>query len=62
MNQTDNVSGDRAIAEKGAAWRNPWIWGMLGLGAAVLLANGVLVFYSLSTSPGLVVEDFYERG
>lgn len=50
------------MSDKGAALQNPWFWGILGLGAVVLLANGFLVFFSLSSFPGLVVQDFYERG
>lgn len=43
-------------------WRNPWVIGWLGLIVVVLLANVTMVVLAVVTNPGLVVEDYYERG
>ncbi len=44
------------------AWKSPWVRGMVGLIGVVLMANGVMVYVAITTSPGLVTEDYYERG
>lgn len=43
-------------------WRNPWVLGWIGLIVVVLLANVTMVVLAVVTNPGLVVEDYYERG
>ncbi|VAX24535.1 hypothetical protein MNBD_NITROSPINAE01-610 [hydrothermal vent metagenome] len=44
------------------AWKSPWIRGMVGLISVVLVANGIMVYVAITTSPGLVTTDYYERG
>jgi nitrogen fixation protein FixH len=44
------------------AWKSPWVIAWIGLVLAVLGVNGVMVYLAVATNPGLVVEDFYERG
>lgn len=44
------------------AWRNPWVIGWVSLVAAVLLVNITMISLAVSTNPGLVSEDYYERG
>lgn len=44
------------------AWKSPWVIAWVGLVVAVLGVNGVMVYLAVATSPGLVVENFYERG
>jgi nitrogen fixation protein FixH len=44
------------------ALRNPWIIGWLGLVAAVLGVNLLMVYFAFSTNPGLVNADYYDRG
>jgi len=44
------------------AWRSPWLWGMAGLICVVLTANAIMVYVAVTTSPGLVTHDYYERG
>lgn len=64
MSVKDDVnmnSGKRQINE-GAAWRSPWVWGMLGLVAVMVSVNLVMITIGIKTHPGLVVDDFYERG
>ncbi|TCT23820.1 FixH family protein [Thiobaca trueperi] len=44
------------------ALRNPWVIGWIGLVVAVLTVNLIMVYLAISTSPGLVNADYYERG
>lgn len=44
------------------AWKSPWVIGWVGLVVSVLGANLVMVFFAITTNPGLVTEDFYDRG
>lgn len=53
---------DNESQERGSALRSPWVWGCIGMVAAVFLANAVMIIIANITSPGLVVEDYYERG
>lgn len=43
-------------------WRNPWVLAWIGLVVSVLVVNGTFVWLAFSTNPGLVDDDFYERG
>lgn len=44
------------------AWRNPWVIGWVSLVAIVLLVNITMISLAVFTNPGLVSEDYYERG
>lgn len=44
------------------AWRNPWVIGWVSLVAIVLLVNITMISLAIFTNPGLVSEDYYERG
>lgn len=44
------------------AWKSPWVIGWLLLILVVLGVNLVMVYLAIRTNPGLVVEDYYERG
>jgi nitrogen fixation protein FixH len=50
----------RAI--KTPAWKSPWVIGWVASIFIVLAANLVMVYLAIRTNPGLVVEDYYERG
>lgn len=58
----------RMAADEGAdrsrdsAWRSPWVIGWIALVMVVLLVNMVMVWLAVHSSPGLVAEDYYERG
>ncbi len=45
-----------------SALRNPWVIGWLGMILVVLTANVVMITIAYKTSPGLVAEDYYDRG
>lgn len=44
------------------AWRSPWVIAWITLVIVVLGVNGLMVYFAFTTSPGLVIEDYYERG
>ncbi len=50
------------MSEKISAWRSPWVMGWIALLVVVLMVNGLMIFLAFDNSPGLVVEDYYERG
>ncbi|MCK5639609.1 MAG: FixH family protein [Gammaproteobacteria bacterium] len=45
-----------------SAFRNPWVLGMLSFVIIVVLVNVAFISMAFITSPGLVTEDYYERG
>lgn len=55
------VSTEQA-GKGGSAWRSPWVIGWIGLVVAVLGVNLTMVYFAVSTNPGLVNDDYYERG
>ena len=44
------------------ARRNPWFIGLLGLVAVFLSVNIVFVAFAIQSNPGLVTDDYYEKG
>lgn len=57
-------SGTKASAEHGyeSAVKSPWAWGIGAIIATAFSVNIFLVYVAVTTSPGLVSEDYYERG
>lgn len=45
-----------------SAFRSPWVIGWIGLILTVLTVNLIMVYLAIATNPGLVNEDYYERG
>ncbi len=45
-----------------SAWRNPWVWLIVGIMGTAILVNTVLITLAFTSPPGLVVDDYYERG
>lgn len=43
-------------------WKSPWVIAWIALVIVVLGVNAVMVYLAVATNPGLVVEDYYERG
>jgi len=59
----ETVNRELEKARRGEpGWKSPWVWTVIGLVAAVLGVNLVMVYFSVSGGPGLVVDDYYERG
>lgn len=44
------------------AFRNPWVIGWLGILLLVVLVNAAFIITAFMTNPGLVDEDYYEKG
>lgn len=45
-----------------SAWRSPWVIGWVGLILVVLAVNATMIVLAFVTNPGLVIDDYYERG
>ena len=44
------------------ALRNPWVLGWIGMVVLVLGVNIAMITLAITTNPGLVTKDYYERG
>lgn len=44
------------------ALHNPWILAWLGVIGVFLLVNLIFIVYAFTSSPGLVTEDYYDKG
>ena len=53
---------DRISQSNKRAMRNPWVLGWLGLLTLVLLVNIAMITTAVVTNPGLVEQDYYEKG
>lgn len=56
MNEATTTRNNRS------GWRNPWVIGWIALIVVVLGVNLTMVVLAIATNPGLVVDDYYERG
>ncbi len=45
-----------------SAWRSPWVLGWFSILVTVVTANFTMIYFAVDGNPGLVVEDYYERG
>lgn len=50
------------VMKRESAWQNPWVWLLVGIMAAALIVNGVLITLAFRSPPSLVVDDYYEKG
>ncbi len=57
----DNVRQKYSQSNK-EAMRNPWVLGWIGLLITFVTMNFVFIAFAFITSPGLVTEDYYEKG
>lgn len=65
MQQVSDSQGRSAaglVATPTPAWRSPWVIGWFALVGSVLAINAVMVYLAIKTNPGLVVDDYYDRG
>lgn len=59
----ENINSTSGSHSKKQSWyKSPWVIGWLLLVATVLVVNGYMIYQSVNDFPGLVVDDFYERG
>ncbi len=59
---SDATVMDKEWKEQNSAFKSPWVLGWIAMVAVILSANVVMIVIAHRTSPGLVVEDYYERG
>jgi nitrogen fixation protein FixH len=52
----------RHAGRPGSAWRSPWFFAWIALVVIVLAVNATMIVLAFATNPGLVVDDYYERG
>jgi nitrogen fixation protein FixH len=50
------------MTNKQSAWRSPWVIGWVGLLLLFFIFSGVRIYLAVTSSPGLVDENYYERG
>ncbi len=50
------------MASKSSAWRSPWVLSFIAMMIVLVAANGYLIYLANNDNPGLVVDDYYERG
>ena len=43
-------------------YREPWVWLMISLPMSAVIGGIITIYLAVSTSDGLVVDDYYERG
>ena len=62
MELQENILPDREWPEKDSALKSPWIRGLIVMMAVIFAANVTMITLAFKTSPGLVVDDYYEKG
>lgn len=50
------------MRDKQSAWRSPWVIAWVGLLVTFILVSGFRIYLAIQTNPGLVHNDYYERG
>ena len=62
ISQTFNKLRLRYSQDNPQALRNPWVIGWLAIIVVFLSVNALFAIMAVVSSPGLVVEDYYEKG
>ncbi len=52
----------QTVDPSNSPWRSPWVLAWTGLITVVLMVNVTFVYLAFATNPGLVNDDYYERG
>jgi nitrogen fixation protein FixH len=50
------------MTKKQSAWRSPWVIGWILMVVIFFTMNMIMIYLAQDNNPGLVVEDFYDRG
>jgi hypothetical protein len=51
-----------AMSEKRPWYAEPWVWLMITFPLAAVIGGMITIYLAVSTSDGLVVDDYYKRG
>ena len=62
MSETDRKGLFGISQSNKSAWRNPWVLGWIAMVVLVFAINAFMVGQAFTTAPGLVNEQYYERG
>ncbi len=62
ISQTVNKLRLRYSQDNPEAWRNPWVIAWMAIIVVFLVVNALFVIVAVVSSPGLVVENYYEKG
>ena len=49
-------------SKKQSAWRSPWVLAWVGMLVVFISVNAFMIYMAETGSPGLVVDNYYERG
>ncbi|MCG8049204.1 MAG: FixH family protein [Candidatus Thiodiazotropha endolucinida] len=50
------------MTEKKSAWQSPWVIAWVAMVVIFFTMNMIMIYFAIDNNPGLVVDDFYERG
>ncbi|MCU7919658.1 MAG: FixH family protein [Candidatus Thiodiazotropha sp. (ex Epidulcina cf. delphinae)] len=50
------------MTEKKSAWRSPWVIAWVTMVVIFFTMNMIMIYLAVDNNPGLVVDDFYDRG
>ncbi|MEJ2425863.1 MAG: FixH family protein [Candidatus Thiodiazotropha sp.] len=50
------------MADKNSAWRSPWVIAWVAMIVIFFTMNAIMIYLATDNNPGLVVDDFYDRG
>lgn len=50
------------MAKTQSGWRSPWVIGFIMMGVVLVSANAYLIYLADESAPGLVADNYYERG
>ncbi len=50
------------MTDKKSAWQSPWVIAWVAMVVIFFTMNVIMIYLAQTNNPGLVVEDFYERG
>jgi len=57
LSMIQDISQDNCLA-----WKNPWFLGIVATIAVFFLVNIIFIVFAVTSNPGLVVDDYYEKG
>ena len=50
------------MSDKRRWYREPWVWLLISLPMTAVIGSMITIYLAISTSDGLVVDDYYKRG
>lgn len=62
VNCEAGLSNMKARGEKRPWYREPWVWLMIALPMSAVIGGMITIYLAVTTSDGLVVDDYYKRG